>query len=293
MPYQSFINYLSFEKRASAHTITAYKKDLEQFFQYLQTHYQISAPQEVEHTFVRSWMAHLMETGISAKAINRKLSSLRSFFTYLVKQSVLDKNPLSKIIAPKIPKRLPAFVPKTSIEELFENVHFSDDFIGKRDYLIFDIFYSTGIRLSELVNIKHSDIDESNKTIKVLGKRNKERLIPIHERLLSKINEFISYTQSNINSSENYLFLTEKGKKIYPRLVYTIVNTYLSRVATITQKSPHVLRHTFATHMLENGADINAIKELLGHSSLSATQVYTHNTIEKLKNVYDKAHPRG
>jgi integrase/recombinase XerC len=293
MPYQSFINYLSFEKRASAHTITAYKKDLEQFFQYLQEHYQIKEPQQVEHTFIRSWMAHLMESEISAKAINRKLSSLRSFFTYLIKQGELDKNPLSKIIAPKIPKRLPAFVPKNSIDELFENVNFSDDFTGKRDKLIFEIFYNTGIRLSELVNIKPSDIDEANKTLKVLGKRNKERIIPIHESLLVKINDFITYTKSAIDTAENYLFLTEKGKKIYPRLVYTIVNTYLSRVATITQKSPHVLRHTFATHMLENGADINAIKELLGHSSLSATQIYTHNTIEKLKNVYDKAHPRG
>lgn len=293
MPYQSFIDYLSFEKRSSAHTISAYKKDLEQFFQYLQTHYQVSSPKEVEHTFVRSWMAYLMENGISAKAINRKLSSLRSFFTYLIKQGLLDKNPLSKIIAPKIPKRLPSFIPKNSIDELFENIHFSNDFKGKRDQLIFDVFYSTGIRLSELVNIKKSDIDTSNKTIKVLGKRNKERIIPVSEALLSKINEFLKFTDANIKTAENYLFLTEKGKKIYPRLVYTIVNTYLSRVATIKQKSPHVLRHTFATHMLENGADINAIKEILGHSSLSATQVYTHNTIEKLKNVYNKAHPRG
>lgn len=293
MPYQSFINYLRFEKRASAHTITAYKKDLEQFFQYLQEHYQTQEPQQVEHSFIRSWIAHLMEGGISAKAINRKLSSLRSFFTYLIKQGILDKNPLSKIIAPKIPKRLPTFVPKNSIDDLFENVHFSDDFTGKRDMLIFDVFYSTGIRLSELVNIKQSDIDEANKTIKILGKRNKERIIPLQESLLIKINKFITFTKTNINTAENYLFLTEKGKKIYPRLVYNIVNTYLSRVATITQKSPHVLRHTFATHMLENGADINAIKELLGHSSLSATQVYTHNTIEKLKKVYDKAHPRG
>ncbi len=293
MPYQSFINYLSFEKRASAHTITAYKKDLEQFFQYLQKQYQIQEPQQVQHTFIRSWMAHLMESRISAKAINRKLSSLRSFFTYLIKQGKIDKNPLSKIIAPKIPKRLPVFVPKKSIDELLDNVHFSDDFTGKRDKLIFEIFYHTGIRVSELVNIKHTDIDEDNKTIKVLGKRNKERIIPIQQSLLEKINDFIKYTKSNFKATDNYLLLTNKGKKIYPRLVYSIVNTYLSRVATVTQKSPHILRHTFATHMLENGADINAIKELLGHSSLSATQIYTHNTIEKLKNVYDKAHPRG
>jgi integrase/recombinase XerC len=293
MPYQNFIDYLKFEKRASVHTVTAYSNDLDQFFQYLHKYYQITAPKEVEYTYIRSWMAHLMESGVTARAINRKLSSIRSFYTYLIKQGDVDKNPLSKIIAPKIPKRLPAFVPKNSIDELLENVHFSDDFTGKRDKLIFEVFYSTGIRVSELVNIKLNDIDEANKTIKVLGKRNKERIIPVHQSLLKKINEFITFTKTNINTAENYLFITEKGKKIYPRLVYKIVNTYLSRVATITQKSPHVLRHTFATHMLENGADINAIKELLGHSSLSATQVYTHNTIEKLKNVYDKAHPRG
>jgi integrase/recombinase XerC len=293
MPYQSFINYLSFEKRSSAHTITAYKKDLEQFFQYINEQYLIQEPQLVQQSYIRSWIAYLMEKGISAKAINRKLSSIRSFYTYLLKQGKIDKNPVTKIIAPKIPKRLPVFVPKNSIEELFEGNLFSNDYIGKRNELIFEIFYCTGIRLSELVNIKHHDIDFYNKTLKILGKRNKERIIPLNEALLDKINEFIKLTKNNINTTENYLFLTEKGKKIYPRLVYKIVNNYLSKVATITQKSPHVLRHTFATHMLENGADINAIKELLGHSSLSATQIYTHNTIEKLKSVYKKAHPRG
>jgi integrase/recombinase XerC len=293
MPYQSFINYLSFEKRSSAHTITAYKKDLEQFFQYINEQYLIQEPQLVQQSYIRSWIAYLMEKGISAKAINRKLSSIRSFYSYLLKQGKIDINPVSKIIAPKIPKRLPVFVPKNSIEELFEGNLFSNDYIGKRNELIFEIFYCTGIRLSELVNIKHHDIDIYNKTLKILGKRNKERIIPLNEALLDKINEFIKLTKNNINTTENYLFLTEKGKKIYPRLVYKIVNNYLSKVATITQKSPHVLRHTFATHMLENGADINAIKELLGHSSLSATQIYTHNTIEKLKSVYKKAHPRG
>jgi len=293
MPYQSFINYLSFEKRSSAHTITAYKKDLEQFFQYINEQYLIQEPQLVQQSYIRSWIAYLMEKGISAKAINRKLSSIRSFYTYLLKQGKIDKNPVTKIIAPKIPKRLPVFVPKNSIEELFEGNLFSNDYIGKRNELIFEIFYCTGIRLSELVNIKHHDIDFYNKTLKILGKRNKERIIPLNEALVDKINEFIKLTKNNINTTENYLFLTEKGKKIYPRLVYKIVNNYLSKVATITQKSPHVLRHTFATHMLENGADINAIKELLGHSSLSATQIYTHNTIEKLKSVYKKAHPRG
>jgi integrase/recombinase XerC len=293
MPYQSFIDYLSFEKRASAHTITAYKKDLEQFFQYLKTHYQITSPQEVEHTFVRSWIAFLMEQKISAKAINRKLSALRSFYTYLNKQGIVQKNPLSKIIAPKIPKRLPAFVPKSAMDKLFEDNMFADNYIGNRDKLIMEMFYQTGIRVSELVNLKISDIDFSNNSIKVLGKRNKERIVPISQSLISTINTHIANIETEFSDELNYLFLTEKAKKIYVRLVYNIVNTYLSRVATITQKSPHVLRHTFATHMLENGADINAIKELLGHSSLSATQVYTHNTIEKLKNVYDKAHPRG
>ncbi|MFN4235414.1 MAG: site-specific tyrosine recombinase/integron integrase [Bacteroidia bacterium] len=292
MPYQSFIEYLKFQKRASIHTVKAYQKDLEQFFQYLDNNYHISLPEQVESTYVRSWMAYLMQSGITPKAMNRKISTLRSFFTYLVKQQKLHKNPISKIVAPKIPKRLPSFVPKNNMDDLFKNIHFSDDYKGKRDELIIDIFYSTGIRLSELINLKKTDIDTINHTIKVLGKRSKERIIPLNENLIIKINEFLKFTETKIKSSENYLFLTEKGKKISPRLVYTIVNTYLSRVATIKQKSPHVLRHTFATHMLENGADINAIKELLGHSSLAATQIYTHNTIEKLKKVYDKAHPR-
>lgn len=292
MPYQTFIEYLKFQKRASIHTVKAYQNDLEQFFQYLDNNYHITLPEQVESAYVRSWMAYLMQSGITPKAINRKISTLRSYFTFLVKQQLIQKNPISKIITPKIPKRLPSFVPKNNMDDLFKNIHFSDDYTGKRDELIIDIFYSTGIRLSELINLKKTDIDTINHTIKVLGKRNKERIIPLNENLNSKINEFLKFTETNIKSSENYLFLTEKGKKMYPRLVYTIVNTYLSRVATIKQKSPHVLRHTFATHMLENGADINAIKELLGHSSLAATQIYTHNTIEKLKKVYDKAHPR-
>lgn len=292
MPYQNFIDYLKFQKRASIHTVKAYQIDLEQFFQYLDNNYHISLPEQVESNFVRSWMAYLMQSGITPKAINRKISTLRSYFTFLVKQQLIQKNPISKIVTPKIPKRLPSFVPKNSMDDLFKNINFSDDYIGKRDELIIDIFYSTGIRLSELINLKKTDIDTINHTIKVLGKRNKERIIPLNENLNSKINVFLKFTETTIKSTENYLFLTEKGKKMYPRLVYSIVNTYLSRVATIKQKSPHVLRHTFATHMLENGADINAIKELLGHSSLAATQIYTHNTIEKLKKVYDKSHPR-
>lgn len=293
MLYQNFINYLKFEKRVSNHTIKAYKKDLEQFFSYLLDHYQLNHPQQVEHTYIRSWMAYLAQNGFGARAINRKLSALRSFYAYLIKQREIEKNPISKIIAPKIPKRLPTFVPQKSIDDLLDNVYFTNDYKGIRDKLIIELFYSTGIRLSELIHIKPGDIDTSNKTLKVLGKRNKERLIPLHDNLLEKINSFITFTNSFINKNENYIFLTEKGNKIYPRLVYNIVNNYLSRVATITQKSPHVLRHTFATHMLENGADINAIKEILGHSSLSATQIYTHNTVEKLKAIYNKAHPRG
>lgn len=293
MLYQNFINYLKFEKRVSNHTIKAYKKDLEQFFSYLLDHYQLNHPQQVEHTYIRSWMAYLAQNGFGARAINRKLSALRSFYAYLIKQREIEKNPISKIIAPKIPKRLPTFVPQKSIDDLLDNVYFTNDYKGIRDKLIIELFYSTGIRLSELIHIKPGDIDTSNKTLKVLGKRNKERLIPLHDNLLEKINSFITFTNSFINKNEDYIFLTEKGNKIYPRLVYNIVNNYLSRVATITQKSPHVLRHTFATHMLENGADINAIKEILGHSSLSATQIYTHNTVEKLKAIYNKAHPRG
>ncbi len=287
-----FCDYLSHQQRYSPHTITAYKKDLEQFANFLKTTYNIVSFKNIKPTFIRTWMVQLMENEVSAKSINRKISTLKSFFTFLLKENYIDSTPLTKIITPKIAKRLPVFVKESEMQNLFNKTIFNKTFKGSRDKLILDLFYSSGIRLNELINIKLNDVDISNLTIKVLGKRNKERIIPISNTLKTEIFNYLKKRET-INPSESFLFLTKFGKKVYPKLVYRIVNHYLSLVTTVDKKSPHVLRHTFATHMLNNGADLNSIKEILGHANLSATQIYTHNTTEKLKNIHKQAHPRA
>ncbi len=295
MKYQElFLNYIQFEKRYSPNTIIAYKKDLEQFFSFLLSDYQTEDIQSINHLIIRSWLVKLMEAKINPKSVNRKITTLKTFFKFLIKEEAIVINPMSKIISPKTSKRLPVFVEKEKMDLLFDNIEFKDNYIDQRNMLIIELFYATGMRLSELVNLKVSDVDIHNCNIKVLGKRNKERIIPISNKVKDTCLKYIHYRNTFFpETQESNFFLKEDGKKIYQKLVYRIVNYYLSIVTTIDKKSPHILRHTFATHMLDNGADLNAIKEILGHANLSATQVYTHNTIEKLKNIYKQAHPKA
>ena len=289
MQQEKFINYLSSEKRFSVHTITSYSNDINQFFLFLSEEYKITSElSEVNFQIVRSWIASLLEKGVTPRSVNRKISTLKTFFKFLIREGVIQESPMLKVVAPKSKKRLPLFVEEDQIESLLNGVEFDDGFIGERDKLIIELFYVTGIRLSELINIKISDLNFDNNLVKVLGKRNKERLIPLSTRIVKELQFFIENYKI-----DNYLFTNLGGTKVYTKLVYRVVNKYIGKISSINKKSPHILRHTFATHMLNNGADINAIKELLGHANLSATQVYTHNTIEKLKSVYKQAHPRA
>ena len=289
MHQERFINYLSSEKRSSIHTITSYSNDIHQFTLFLSDEYQITSEiSEVNFQIVRAWIASLLEQGISPRSVNRKISTLKTYFKFLIREGIIDKSPMLKVVSPKSKKRLPLFIEEDQIESLLNEVKFEDGFIGERNKLIIELFYVTGIRLSELIEIKITDINFDDNLIKVLGKRNKQRLIPFSPRILEELQSFIA--KYNVTK---YLFTNLDGQKVYTKLVYRIVNKYIGEISSINKKSPHVLRHTFATHMLNNGADINAIKELLGHANLSATQVYTHNTIEKLKFVYKQAHPRA
>ncbi len=245
------------------------------------------------HQQIRSWMVHLMDSGLSERSVLRKLSTLKSFYKYLQRNKYIDHNPTLVVIPPKTPSRNPAFVEEEKMQNLFETIEFDDNFAGLRNRLILEVFYNTGMRLAELIELKDVDVSFSNSTFKVHGKRNKERLIPFTKKMEEALKLYLDMKEKEGLNAEGYLFLTDKGKKLYPKLVYRIVNKYLGMVTTLTKKSPHVLRHTFATHMLNHGADLNAIKEFLGHANLAATQIYTHNTVEKLKKIYEQAHPRA
>jgi integrase/recombinase XerC len=294
MELHNFLKYLLYEKRFSAHTITSYKTDLEQFFSYLEKQIEIVKPEIATHRHIRSWLSELIELKQSTRSVNRKISSLRAFYKYLISTSTIDHNPMIKVSAPKLSRKLPVFVPENHLEELFNNVEFPGTFKGLRDRLILEMFYSTGIRLSELIELKHSNVDLYEGQIKVIGKGNKQRIIPMIPGLVNTYNLFLQKKSNSYKFNvDDYVFITDKGKKVYPKFVYRVVNFYLSSTTTVSQRSPHILRHSFATHMLDKGADLNAIKEILGHSNLSATQVYTHNTVDKLKKVYKLAHPKA
>ena len=289
MLQNKFITYLSSEKRFSEHTIKSYTNDLKQFTSFLSSEFQIiDEIHEISFQIIRTWIASLLEKGINPRSVNRKISTLKTYFKFLIREGELVENPMMKVVAPKSKKRLPVFIEEDQIASLLNEVQFEEGFVGQRNKLIIELFYVTGIRLSELINIKISDVDFNNQSIKVLGKRNKERIIPLSSNVVNDLNIFIENNQKN-----KYLFTNLEGEKLYNKLVYRLVNKYIGEISSVNKKSPHILRHTFATHMLNNGADINAIKELLGHANLSATQVYTHNTIEKLKTVYKQAHPRA
>lgn len=289
---QPFLNYIKFEKRYSQHTLAAYQRDLEQFTEFLFTDFEAPALNKVTSAIIRSWMAELKENGNSAKTINRKISTLKSFFLFLMKQKEIEQTPLATVVTPKINKRLPAFVAEKDIDTLFNYVEFNDNWKGRTDRLVLLVFYNTGMRLSELVNLKEHQVDASYSQLKVLGKGNKERIIPLSKELLSELKSYIADKPVKLEGVGN-VFINEKGKALYDKYVYKLVKQNLSLVTTLQKKSPHILRHTFATHLTNSGADINAVKELLGHSSLAATQVYTHNNIEKLKEAYKKAHPKA
>lgn len=287
-----FIEYLGFEKRYSKHTLVAYENDLRQFAAFLQETYEVSELSEVKATFVRTWLASLLENKMNPRSVNRKITALKSFFKYSIRSGWIDVNPMSKITSPKTSKRLPEYVESDKLDLLLDHSEFSDDFEGKRDHLILELFYGTGIRLSELLGLRIQDVQLRTSQIKVTGKRNKQRIIPLTNPLQQQIRDYLILRES-ISSNEGNLFVIEDGRPLYSVFVYRLVNRYLAKVSTRKKKSPHVLRHSFATEMLNKGADLNAIKELLGHANLSATQVYTHNTIEKLKAAYQLAHPRA
>lgn len=294
MNFKSFTNFLSIEKNYSKHTVNAYNNDLEGFLEFIHGEFGSSSIEDVNYSQIRSWIINLVESGISNRTINRKISSLNSYYKFLLKIESIQINPLAKHRALKTAKKIQIPFSESEMNSVLEDLNHDSSFEGIRNKLIIELFYSTGIRRIELVEIKLKDIDVENKTLKVLGKRNKERIIPLINPVLQTINNYIqSRNKLKVIKNDEYFFLSKKGVKIYETLVYRIINDYFSVASNKVKKSPHILRHTFATHLLNQGADLNAVKELLGHSSLAATQVYTHNSIEELKKVYTNAHPRN
>jgi len=288
-----FLDYLKFEKRYSRHTISAYQADLISFFDYLVTQYGGITLNEITHIYIRSWLASLKDDSLKAKSINRKISTLKSFFKYQLRTGKVRQSPMAKIISPKNEKRLPSFIKEKDMERLFQQ-EFPDNWKGRTTRLLLQVFYSTGMRLSELIGLKDEQVNFSSHSIKVLGKGNKERVIPISSEVVMAVKAYqMAKKEEFPGGAGEHLLVTEKGSMLTPRKVYSEVKQQLDTITTIEKRSPHVLRHSFATHLMNNGADLNAVKELLGHSSLAATQVYTHNTIDKLKNIYKKAHPKA
>lgn len=289
-----FLDYLKFEKRYSPHTISAYHDDLFFFYDFLYATYGNLSISEIKPTFIRSWLAHQKELHISSKTINRRISSLKSFFKFQLRQEVIETSPMTTIVSPKINKRLPSFIEQKDTETLFQDIPFPDTWEGIMNKLILELLYCSGMRLSELISLKESQVDLSKSVLKILGKGNKERIIPLSSEMKSIIEAYLGKKSSHFNNVHfDFLLVNEKGKKLYPKYVQLVVKKYLSLITTIDKKSPHILRHTFATHLMNSGAELNAVKELLGHSSLAATQIYTHNTIEKLKDIHKKAHPKA
>ena len=296
MSYEDFIDYLQYEKRVSPHTVTAYGIDLSQFFQFLEERLEIHQLSDVHSGDIRAWVISLLEDeSLEARSVSRKISAVKAFYRYKLKIKELTVNPTLTIHAPKLPKKLPQYVEQRDMEHLFNDIPFEESFEGLRDRTILELFYATGMRESELLNIKVQDIHFQDNTLKVLGKRNKERIIPFGNRLSELLTLYLENLQKKFSdgTENNYIFVTANGKQLYPKAVYRIVRKYLDMVTTIDKRSPHVIRHTFATHLLNNGVDLHAIKTILGHSSLAATQVYTHNSIEQLKSIYQQAHPRA
>lgn len=288
-----FLNHLKYERRYSQNTITAYENDLDQFVLFGKKLVEDFCVEEVDYHLIRQWIVSLMDNGISAKSVNRKISTLKTFFKFLMREGVIEKNPTDKVAIPKMGKKLPVFVQEKEMNRLLDGRFFTDDFEGCRDKAVVSLFYGTGIRLSELVGIRFPDLNLSEKMVKVNGKRDKQRLVPFPMEISGVLNDYIKLRNELFPAAENFLFLTGNGEPVYNKLIYRIVKRQLSLVTTVEKKSPHILRHSYATHLLNRGADLNAIKELLGHANLAATQIYTHTTFEQLKKVYKQAHPRA
>ncbi|MCY7352693.1 MAG: tyrosine-type recombinase/integrase [Cytophagaceae bacterium] len=290
----SFLQHIKYEKRCSHHTLTAYRSDLEQFAGYLTQQYELDAPQSADFQIIRSWVAHLSESGLDNRSINRKIATLRAFYGFLLRKKYLSADPMLKIRALKTDRTLPTFVKEQEMATLLDDVEFPEGFAGVRDKLVLELLYGTGIRLSELTGLKDSDLNEYERTLTVLGKRNKHRVVPLNSMLFNLIRDYQNLRKSTFGGqAEAALIVADSGVAAYPVLIQRIVKKYLTLVTSLEKRSPHVLRHSFATHLLNRGADLNAIKDLLGHSSLAATQIYTHNSIEKLKKAYDQAHPKA
>ena len=294
MSYQeSFISYLQFEKRYSSHTVIAYKNDLDQFVQYCTEMIGAFDVNRVDAKIVRGWIVRLMEQKLSARSVNRKVTTIKSFFKYLMKEQIVEKNPAVYLPLPKIRKKLPNFVEENNLNHLLDDGFFEPTFTGIRDKLIITLLYGTGTRLAELLKLRETDFDKKEFLIRVTGKRNKERVIPYPKSINKLLELYVQVKSETVNSSTERLLVTEKGEPVYEKLIYRVVKNNLAKITLLEKKSPHVLRHTYATHLLNKGADLNAVKELLGHSNLAATQIYTHTTFERLHEIYKQAHPRG
>lgn len=294
IPYSSFLEYLKFEKRYSPHTVSAYTDDLELFFKYIFSVFGETGLKDITPSYIRSWLAYQKEQKASAKTLNRRISTLKSFFKYLLKDGAISVSPMVTIVSPRVNKRLPVFVEQKDLAVLFSDVEFPDTWNGKMNRIALLLLYASGMRLSELIGLKEQQVDFYLKQLKILGKGNKERILPLNSDLTAALKKYLAEKRIEfVDAAQQYLLVNSKGKALNAKYVQLMVKKYLSLITTIDKKSPHVLRHSFATHLMNNGAELNAVKELLGHSSLAATQIYTHNTIEKLKEIHSKTHPRG
>jgi integrase/recombinase XerC len=288
-----FLSYLKNEKRLSAHTLKAYMTDIKQFEYFVLSFHENLSLEKASYQDIRAWIISLSDQKIDNKSINRKIATLRTFYKFLIQKGEISVDPTFGIKSLKNAKKLPVYVEETPMENLFEKVEYPNGYVGLRDRLILELLYSTGVRLSELINLKTLDVDFSGKQIKVLGKRNKYRIIPVIDQLIVLFKKYEQEVVSQFGQTFEFFILSDSGKKLYPVFVQRKVKHYLSQVTTISKKSPHILRHTFATHLLNRGAELNSIKELLGHASLAATQIYTHNTISQLKEIHKKSHPKA